>query len=197
MPEKIPSVYPAILLAAGQSTRFGSLKLLHALSNGQLIGVQSALNLQRVFARVLAVVHPQQPRLHQLYADLGLEVVINTQAQQGMGSSLATGVQACAASQGWVIALADMPFIQSSTLYQVGYALSQGATLVAPYFQGKRGHPVGFSASFGLALQQLAHDQGAATILQQHQHDLQPLATTDSGILMDIDTLEDLHGNCA
>ncbi len=197
MCEKISADYPAILLAAGQSARFGSFKLLHALANGQLIGVQAALNLQHVFTRVIAVIHPQQPRLQQLYTDLGLEVVVNPHAQQGMGSSLATGIKHCANSRGWVIALADMPFIQTSTLFQVGQALSQGAAIVAPFFHQQRGHPVGFSAQFADDLQQLAHDQGASALLKQQAALVHPITTADCGILMDIDTLDDLRGNCA
>ena len=48
---------------------------------------------------------------------------------------------------GWVVALADMPWIRTETIAAVADALARGAMIAAPDYAGVRGHPVGFAAT--------------------------------------------------
>lgn len=185
---KISTHYPALLLAAGQSTRFGSQKLLHPLPNGVPIGVQAARNLKAVFAKVVAVISPENEALRALLEAEGFEVVINNVARQGMGTSLALGVASTAKAQGWIIALGDMPFIGSNTLQALGLGLEQGAAIIAPFYRGQRGHPVGFGAALGAELMALQGDKGAGGIIQRESARLMRLEVKDAGVLWDIDT---------
>ncbi|WP_020558575.1 nucleotidyltransferase family protein [Thiofilum flexile] len=186
--QKISSQYPAILLAAGQSTRFGSQKLLHVLPNGVVMGVQSARHLKAVFERVIAVLSPEYVALQALLEQDTIEIVINQEAKQGMGTSLALGVLSAFEVKGWVIALGDMPFISLNTLQRVGQGLEQGAKMIAPFYQGQRGHPVGFSAAFRDKLITLQGDKGAGSIIQREQALLTQVEVEDKGVLWDIDT---------
>ena len=79
----------------------------------------------------------------------GCKVVVCEKASEGMGASLACAVRAVQDAEGFLVALADMPFIRSSTIAAVRDALAAGAPLVAPYFRARRGHPVGFAKSGG------------------------------------------------
>jgi len=117
----------------------------------------------------------------------GLQVVANPHAAQGMGMSIACGVAACPAARGWVIALADMPWVPSAVIRNIAGALVQGADIVAPAFQGRRGHPVGFSARHGAALQQLRGDAGARGIIAAHHASLQLIETAERGVILDVD----------
>jgi molybdenum cofactor cytidylyltransferase len=185
--------FTAVLLAAGSSRRFGSVKLLAPLQNGIALGLQSALNLRQAGIPVVVVVNPAQTALTQLYQTYQFATLINAQAQQGIGASIAAGVRATQHANGWLIALADMPFIQAETLAQLWQVLITGAALVAPCYQGQRGHPVGFSAAFKTALVALNQDQGAQRLLQQQQAPLQLIQTQDAGVVLDIDTPGDLQ----
>ena len=185
--QKISAHYPAILLAAGQSTRFGSQKLLYLLPNGVAMGVQAARHLKAVFERVVAVISPDYDELRVLLEAEGVEVVINWEAKQGMGTSLALGVANTVEAQGWVMVLGDMPFISLNTLQAVGQGLAQGAAMIAPFYQGQRGHPVGFSAAFGSELMTLQGDKGAGSIIQRERTQLVRLEVEDEGIIWDID----------
>jgi molybdenum cofactor cytidylyltransferase len=180
-----------ILLAAGTSQRFGGDKLLHTLPNGVPIAVASAQLLKASVDRALAVVNPQATRLAQLLEQMGLTVVTCPEAKHGMSHSLACGINASADAQGWVIALADMPFIQVATFYKVVHYLRQGTAIVAPQFQGQRGHPVGFQKQFRESLCSLSGDRGARTLLQQNAITLFPCH--DAGILQDIDSYQDIR----
>lgn len=192
MPEKISTDFTAILLAAGQSKRFGSPKLLHPLNDGTPLGLIAAQKLCEVFENVLVVINPHSPELARRYRALDVRVIVNSNAEQGLGTSLALGIAQSANSQGWLIALADMPFIKTETIRIVADSLIQGAKIAAPCYQGKRGHPVGFAQQFKNELLQLNQDTGANQLLQRYAEQVHLIATDDSGILQDIDTPDDL-----
>ena len=183
----------AILLAAGSATRFGSDKLLHSLPHEVPIAVQSARHLKAVFSgRVLAVVRPDSVRLKEFLEKENCQVVVCENAAEGMGASLACAVRAASDADAFVVALADMPFIRSSTIAAVRDALAGGAPLVAPYFRARRGHPVGISAKFRSELEALRGDEGARKVVAANEAGLVKIPVGDPGVLRDIDTPQDL-----
>ena len=187
--------YCAILLAAGHARRFGADKLMHPLA-GQPMACVSAAALRRVLP-TLAVVRPEQQTLIEQLAAQGVPTITPGETNGGMGMSIAAGVAARAGAKGWLIALADMPFIQPETIACVLAALQNGSVIAAPVYQGQRGHPVGFSAAFGDALRALHSDAGARELLQRHAAEITLIACDDAGILADIDTPSDLPADAA
>jgi len=181
-----------LLLAAGSAQRFGSDKLLHALPHGVSIAVQSARNLKSEVESVFAVLRPGKDSLAEKLKTEGCEVVFCENADEGMGASLACAVRAAGKAGGYLIALADMPFIRRSSIAAVREALAAGAPLAAPYWRGRRGHPVGISGTFFEDLLSLTGDQGARSILEKKQQRLVKIPLGDPGVLRDIDTPQDL-----
>jgi len=187
-----------ILLAAGFSRRFGAAdKLMQTLPNGRLMAVAAAANLIEAIPLTIAVLRPDNKELADLLENAGLKIMFcNTQETQ-MADSLSAAVRYSAqldvSGDGFVIALADMPYIKPHTISAVARELKAGAAIVAPVFQGKRGHPVGFSAKYRHELEQLTGDEGARSILKRHADQIKLLECNDSGILTDIDTPEDLN----
>ena len=184
----------AILLAAGASSRFGTDKLLHPLADGEPIGVRAARNLIDAVPDTLAVVRQGDRDLIGAFTDLGLRVIENPWTDRGMGTSLALGVKASSEADGWLIALADMPWVQPITIGALADELRNGASLVAPAHDGRRGHPVGFAARWRTQLEALTGDQGARNLLVAHASELLLQPTNDLGILLDVDTRADLEG---
>lgn len=181
-----------ILLAAGAGTRFGADKLLHPVADGVPLAVAAARTLAAVLPGSLAVVRPGAPELARWLAAQGLEVVVNPRAGQGMGASLARGVAAAREADGWVIALADMPWVQADTVAAVAGALAAGAVLAAPLYRGRRGHPVGIGREFLDELLALRGDAGARALLRREAGRLRELATADPGAVWDVDRPRDL-----
>ncbi|MBC7802754.1 MAG: nucleotidyltransferase family protein [Candidatus Parcubacteria bacterium] len=182
----------AILLAAGSAKRFGSDKLQHPLPHGVPIAIQSARHLRAVFERVTVVVRPEAAALSALFAREGCEVVPCESASEGMGASLACGVRAAGEMAGYLIALADMPFIRASTIEAVRDALAAGAPLVAPYFRARRGHPVGIGGKYRRELEALRGDEGARNLLAAEGATLLKIPVGDPGVIRDIDAPGDL-----
>ena len=186
-----------ILLAAGSSKRFGSNKLLQALpagapEAGTPIGLAAAKHLLDALPESIAVVRPRAQKLGKLLRDAGCNTVVCKNAGEGMGTSLAAGVRAAAEADGWVVALADMPFLRPETIRVIAKALSEGAAIAAPSYRGERGHPVGFARRFLEELSSLHGDSGARTLLDQHPDWVTAHEVEDPGVLRDIDRPSDL-----
>ena len=179
-----------LLLAAGSASRFGSDKLRHKLPHGVPIAVQSARHLRAEAARVIAVVRSSD--LAALLSDEGCEAVVFENASEGMGASLACAARAAGRADGYLVALADMPFIRRASIAAVRAALEAGAPLAAPYFRGRRGHPVGISGAFFDSLLDLQGDEGAKRLLRENDSRLVKVPVGDPGVLRDIDTPSDL-----
>ena len=109
-----------------------------------------------------------------------------------MGASLACGVQAAPDADAWLIALADMPWIQLSTINLLASALAAGADIVAPSYHGERGHPVGFARRHYGALAASTGDEGARAVLLANRATLHFVATDDPGVVRDVDTRDQL-----
>ena len=183
----------AILLAAGSATRFGSDKLLHCLPHEVPVAIQAVRHLKAVFGEnMLAVIRPEARELADLFAKEGCKVVGCENAAEGMGASLACAVKAVGDAQGFVVALADMPFIRASSIAAVRDALAAGAPVAAPYFRSRRGHPVGFGAKFRPALEALRGDEGARKLISLEEKNIVKIPVGDPGVIRDIDTPGDL-----
>jgi len=181
-----------ILLAAGSASRFGGGKLLAALADGRPIGMVSYRNLRSALDDVRVVVRTGDSALRAAFERNSATVVECADAHMGMSRSLVAGVRAADSADGWVIALADMPFVKPATMRAVADALLAGAAIVAPAYRGTRGNPVGFAARFKQELLEVSGDEGARAVLQRHAAEVKVIEYDDAGILRDIDTREDL-----
>ncbi len=186
-----------ILLAAGFSRRFGTAnKLLHNLPDGRAIAIAAAEHLITALPVSVAVVRADNTILSDALKALGFHVVYCDANASLMADSLVMAVQYASTlsltTKGYVIALADMPYIAPTTIQAVANQLSHVGGIVIPTFEGKRGHPVGFSANYHDDLLRLSGDEGAKSIVKTHADAVTLLACEDAGILADIDTLADL-----
>lgn len=191
-----------ILLAAGRSARFGGAKLLaplpsasHGASGGTRVGAAACMHLVAALDDVIAVVRPGDAALRDVLAGAGARIVVCERADEGMGASLACAVAAAADADGWIVALADMPWIAPSSIATVADALRGGAEMAAPVFRGERGHPVGFAHKFGELLCALTGDEGARSLVASRKGALQLLDVDDPGVVRDIDRPDDLTGS--
>ena len=181
-----------VLLAAGEARRFGGDKLRVPLGGGAQAGVPMGIAAYRTLVRAMAdsivVVRPDDAVLRALFEQEGAKVVVAPDASAGLSRSLAAGVSALDSASGFVVALADMPWIDVATLAAIARAIAHGASIAAPQFQGQRGHPVGFAPRHRAALLGLHGDQGARDILAAHRDSLVLIDVDDPGVLRDIDT---------
>jgi molybdenum cofactor cytidylyltransferase len=191
----------AIILAAGSARRFGSNKLLEPLTLGESTMPMLAHSIKpwlQVFDRINIVVNVNSDALQKAVCQALPEAVnqlrwlVCENANAGMSASLSYGVRENVEADGWLIGLGDMPSVPAVVIREVKETLINDAMLAAPYYQEKRGHPVGLSASYRDELQQLQHDSGAKEILARDHVLISRVTSDEAGICVDIDTSEDL-----
>lgn len=185
-----------MLLAAGAARRFGSDKRRHRLQSGGTLLENSVRRYAAAFAELLVVLRPGDEDLAAAIepvaaaAGAGLDTVYCADAHLGMGHSLACGARAAPGHWQYLfVALADMPWVEVSTLRQLRSAMERAGAeaIVQPTCNGEPGHPVGFGAEWRAALQQIRGDGGARPLLARAGARLQRLDVTDPGILRDLD----------
>ncbi|KLU25749.1 molybdopterin-guanine dinucleotide biosynthesis protein MobA [Caballeronia mineralivorans PML1(12)] len=184
-----------ILLAAGYGSRFDPSglhnKLLATLPDGTPVVFQSARRLLSAVSRVVAVVRPGSEKLAEVLNEAGCDVMFSIDAERGMGATLAAAVRATHDAEGWLVTLGDMPWIKSQTMEAVARSLDGGASIVAPFYRGQRGHPAGFSAMHLETLSALDGDAGARTLFMSEA--VERIDVDDANILRDVDSPEDLQ----
>jgi len=110
-----------------------------------------------------------------------------------MGASLAFGIAVTSDADAWLVALADMPFLDRETVARISARLRLGTDrIVAPSYRGRRGHPVGFRRDLLPDLLSLDGDRGARALLADHASEVSILECDDEGVLLDVDTGDDL-----
>jgi molybdenum cofactor cytidylyltransferase len=124
---------------------------------------------------------------------------------EGMGSTLARGMQALRAlsprSDAVLVCVGDLPGLRAAHVKAILDAVwaaggNRGSippeVLVVPTHGARRGHPVLFGASYFAALERLTGDEGARKILEQHKSKIRPVDLATEAILQDVDTPADL-----
>lgn len=123
----------------------------------------------------------------------GLQWHVEDDGHPGMGDSIAVAVSKTPDAAGWLILPADLPLIQPATLLQVAEAL-ETYDVVQPCLISagveQFGHPVGFGAVCQQNLLNLRGNKGAAIVIAAYA--AMKLRVNDVGIVMDIDTVDDL-----
>lgn len=185
-----------IILAAGRGRRFDASgvrnKLTQRLANGTPVVLQVAQTLSQVLSTVMVVACDPDVAAHCHFP--GCRSWLFPAAGQGMGASLAfavsTALQHEPDAESMIIALGDMPFVQTETITRIARALQSGAGIVQPVYRQQPGHPVGFSKQHFAALMALNGDTGARYLLQQCA--VNRIDVSDPGVIRDIDYPSDL-----
>ncbi len=157
-----------IILASGLSQRFGTRDKLLAPLNGQPMATFTANLVSGLDAgKAISVVPADNPHLASIYADAGIELVLNPSPEKGQGASLALGI---AGIQGLPVAaalvlLADMPFVTPSHIQAVVAALDNHDA-VASRYKGVILPPVLFARKTFGTLTRLTGDKGGRAVFE-------------------------------
>lgn len=173
----------AIVLAAGSSRRLGEPKQLIRLGGETLIERTVRVCREAGCVPVVVVLGSASAAIQEQCCLKDAVVVTNDDWNEGMGSSLRTGVNALdRGADGCVIATCDMPAVTSNHLRQ----LMRSGEVTSSEYAGRRGVPAYFPASSFTALKQLSGDTGARDLLKD------ACTVPLPGGELDVDTLQDL-----
>src|SRR5208283_4048994 len=196
MPRTNPrSGVSAVVLAAGMSTRMGSVKQLLRLGEKTLLEtVLDTLRASQIGEMVVVLGGSAQLIQQQIKLD-DARVVINKEHEQGMGTSLRAGVSAVdSSSDAALIVLADQPFLRPETIdHLIDCYRAQSHPAVIPVYKGHRGNPALLDRSLFPEVMTLSGDVGFRAILSRHTEEILRVPVDDVGVLIDVDTEADLQ----
>ncbi|MBI1262433.1 MAG: NTP transferase domain-containing protein [Rhizobiales bacterium] len=186
----------ALILAGGRSSRMqGPNKLLAEIDGQPMVThmVKAALDSQA--SGVFVVTGHQADKMRDALGGLTVTLAHNPDYADGLSTSLKAGLAALPEDiDGVIICLADMPSITPAHLNRLIAAFDpeEGRNVCVPTFEGKRGNPVLWGASFLDEMRDLKGDVGAKHLIGLHEEDVVEVPMPDDAPLRDIDTAEAL-----
>ena len=190
----------AVILAAGESKRMGKLNKLLLRVGGEalLVKLVKAVCASDV-GQVLVVIGHEAKKIRLELNDFPLSFVHNSNFSEGMTTSIKSGIKEVSQnSDGFLICLADMPYINTSEINKLINAFVQNRIkekklIVVPFFQGQRGNPVLFSIEFRNDILDHKKDSGCKGVIKNNSESVMEIAMDNNSILLDVDTMEDFQ----
>lgn len=162
----------------------------YPLDNGLPMISTTLIPYQRVFETVTVVVRPTDEPLKALLGTGDVKLVDSPDYTSGMSQSLIAGVQANINADGWLIALGDMPYIQSDTVLVLASKM-ETSSIVVPRYRERIGNPVGFGRDYRNQLLEISGDRGAKQVVQSSAEQVIYVDSNDKGVITDIDVRVD------
>jgi molybdenum cofactor cytidylyltransferase len=160
----------AIVLAAGESRRFGSNKMVFPVGGRPLVGRAARAALEGGADRVFVVTGHEEEALRRTLAGVaGLAFVSCPRYREGMSASIRAGLDAAEGFDAAAILLGDMPFVGPELVARV---LREYRACTAPLCfprAGERpGHPVLFRCDLWEDLRAVRGDEGGRSVVARH-----------------------------
>jgi len=180
---------PIILLAAGSSSRMGQPKQLLPWGDKTLIEfqVEKLLQLQNP---VIVVLGSGAEKISPLLQKYAVQVVINSDWEKGMGTSVAAGMKQIQSAKAALFALVDQPFVTVNHLRNMidAFQPEKEKIVVSRSQNGWLGVPALFDPVYFEELKNLKGAQGAKTVIKKYTKKLVLVNAGDQ--LEDMDTPE-------
>jgi molybdenum cofactor cytidylyltransferase len=186
----------AIILAAGQGSRFGRPpKLLSHLQGKPLVRHVAEAVTQSIARPVIVVTGHEAGLVEDSISELPMQFVRNALFSDGMSTSLKLGFATLPErSEAAIVLLGDMPLVTARLIDDLinAWEISGKPAALIPTVKGQRGNPVVLSRALQASINSLSGDRGAGMILKNHPGVVEwPL--DDKAVLQDVDTPEALR----
>jgi molybdenum cofactor cytidylyltransferase len=183
----------ALLLAAGQSRRMGTLNKLLIGIDGKPMVRHVAEAVQASQARpIIVVTGHQRDKVEAALSGLGIaRFVFNPDYAKGLSTSLKQGIAALPkGTEAAVVCLGDMPKVAAGEIDRLIAAFNpvEGRAICVPTRRGKRGNPVLLASRLFQELANVSGDIGARDLIAAHPELVAEVEMEGDGILLDIDT---------
>ncbi len=184
-----------IYLAAGNSRRFGSNKLLYEL-DGKPLYRHLLDRLVRLCIRHPeweVVVVTQYSVIYDELAKSNIPVVFSPDSYKGASYSVRAGLEAAAEARACVFFVADQPYFTEKSAEAFLETMERDQAGLGCVACGERtGNPVWFSWEYFPELLELKEDQGGRKVLKKHPEKISYFPITDERELQDMDTQFDI-----
>lgn len=188
---------PALLLAAGRSSRMGRAKATLPLGERDTFLTRIVRTFQEAGVDdVVIVLGHDAEAIAAAFASSGLRArfVLNADYDRGQLSSLLAGLAVVdrPGVQAMLVTLVDVPLVSAATVRAVVDAYRRThAPIVRPTSGTRHGHPFLIDRSLFAALRAADPETGAKPIVRAHASAAGDIPIDDEGAFIDIDTVEE------
>ena len=185
----------AIILAAGNSSRFGDENKLLAKFGEKTVIESTINNIAKLFKKhEITIVLRNKSQLPNFLKFLPYKLTIVLKENFGISDSIKQGLNKFLTKDGVMICLGDMPGVSASTYSKIRNCLSeQEDKIIIPIYKGTKGNPIGIPRKFYGKLKTLSGDVGFKQLFSQLKKNISFIEIDDRYILKDIDTKKDLQ----
>lgn len=190
-----------IMLAAGNSRRFGENKLLYEIDKipmyqrilKELQETEKVLKKELPEIACTITIVTQYEEIRNYAREHGMDVVINPHPEEGISSSLKLGLQANREADAALFTVSDQPWLKSRTIVRlIENYLNTGQKIACPAVMEEGapciGNPCLFSRAYFSELLALLGDTGGKRVIKRHMEDTALLLLEEKQELTDIDT---------
>lgn len=181
-----------ILLAAGNSRRFGENKMLYQVDKKPMYRhvLDHALRLfsepDSVVERIVLV--SQYREIRREVEALPILYIENSRPEQGISHSLHLGLQSAGSPSGYIFAVCDQPFLTCETFRNfVNGFIRSGKSVGAVEWQGELYNPCGFRKWLSGELLALKGDGGGKKVVKRHMDSLFVYPAAEAREVLDLD----------
>ena len=185
----------AIVLAAGESRRMGSPKMILPYEGVTIIEKVLENVLASEVEKVVTVLGSHNEEVLKVIEKFPVQHCYNSNFKDGMLSSVKCGFEFLPGDfSAAMVFLGDQPMVEASVINQMinGYQES-GKGILVPVFDKKRGHPLMVDKKYRDEIINFDDPEGLKGLLLRHPDDLLEVVTENPAVLKDIDTLEDYN----
>ena len=185
----------AIILAAGNSSRFGDENKLLAKFGEKTVIESTINNIAKLFKKhEITIVLRNKSQLPNFLKFLPYKLTIVLKENFGISDSIKQGLNNFITKDGVIICLGDMPGVSASTYSKIRNSLiEQEDKIIVPLYKGTKGNPIGIPRKFYGKLKKISGDVGFKQLFSQLKKNISFLEIDDKYILKDIDTKKDLQ----
>jgi molybdenum cofactor cytidylyltransferase len=185
----------SVILSGGASSRMGSPKALVPYQGRPFLEHLLEVTAHREIGarRVVLGAHAEPiSKAVDLKAD---EIVINHEWQKGQLSSIQAALRSLPpGTDGILLCLIDHPLISSALVQDlIEQFYKTKKPVVLPVYEGRRGHPVIFSASLYDELLHAPLETGARAVVWAHSGEIEEVRTNEEGCVLNLNDPETLN----
>ena len=181
-----------IMLAAGNSRRFGSNKLMYEV-DGVPMYQRTLRMLQKAAeripdSRIVVVTQPQYSEIIDVVKETGAEVLFNPKPERGIASSMQIGLEIAKDADACLFTVSDQPWLTAETIIALYDAFqSENKGMACTVWGEKTGNPCIFSKKYYRKLMEITGDKGGKQIIKRYPEDVTYLKISDEREQQDVD----------